>query len=90
MFSAHGTIERANIIRNKATKLPKGYGFIVYSNETDAQTAIQEKNGFLWLGKTIKVSLAIRQSNLKENRKLYITNLPKEFTETQLQSIFEQ
>jgi hypothetical protein len=58
--------------------------------EEDAASAIESKNGFLMGHKKLKVSLARPPSTEIRNCKLYITNLPKEFTEREVLDLFSQ
>eukprot|EP00252_Welwitschia_mirabilis_P009685 TRINITY_DN223_c0_g1_i8.p1 TRINITY_DN223_c0_g1~~TRINITY_DN223_c0_g1_i8.p1 ORF type:complete len:165 (+),score=16.87 TRINITY_DN223_c0_g1_i8:157-651(+) len=44
-FSCFGKIVSVRIIRNSFTKRSKGFGFITYATEEDANTAIKEMNG---------------------------------------------
>lgn len=46
------------IITDNTTKLSKGYGFVKFSSQEDAQKAIAETNGQNVFGKVIKVSNA--------------------------------
>ncbi len=55
LFSAYGTVESATLIIDKTTDLPKGFGFVEMSCESEAQEAIQNLNGTQVEGRTIKV-----------------------------------
>ena len=61
-----------------------------FVREEDAASAIECKNGFLMGHKKLKVSLARPPSTEIRNCKLYITNLPKEFTEREVLDLFSQ
>ena len=61
-----------------------------FVREEDAANAIESKNGFLMGHKKLKVSLARPPSTEIRNCKLYITNLPKEFTEREVLDLFSQ
>ena len=61
-----------------------------FIREEDAIAAIESKNGFLMGHKKLKVSLARPPSTEIRNCKLYITNLPKEFTENEVTDLFSQ
>jgi cold-inducible RNA-binding protein len=41
LFSAHGTVESANVISDKFTGQSRGFGFVEMSSSSEAQTAIQ-------------------------------------------------
>ncbi|MFH1188618.1 MAG: RNA-binding protein [bacterium] len=44
-FAKFGEIEDAVIITDKATGRPKGFGFVTFVNDGDADNAISEMNG---------------------------------------------
>ncbi len=45
MFSAHGTIESAQVIEDRSTGRSKGFGFVEMSSDSEAQAAIDALNG---------------------------------------------
>jgi RNA recognition motif-containing protein len=45
LFSSYGEIEEAVIISDKFSGRSKGFGFVTFKNEADAQKAIAEMNG---------------------------------------------
>ena len=53
-----GTVEKAYIIPDRETGKSKGFGFVVMSNDADAQAAISALNGKDCGGYTVKVSEA--------------------------------
>jgi cold-inducible RNA-binding protein len=58
LFSMFGTVEKAYIIPDRETGRSKGFGFVVMSNDTEAQAAIAALNGKDCGGYTVKVSEA--------------------------------
>jgi RNA recognition motif-containing protein len=58
LFSMFGTVEKAYIITDRETGQSKGFGFVVMSNDADAQAAITALNGKDCGGYTVKVSEA--------------------------------
>ena len=58
LFSVFGPVERAYIITDRETGQSKGFGFVVMSNDADAQAAITALNGKDCRGYTVKVSEA--------------------------------
>ena len=90
MFIEHGDIAVAKVVKDKLSKKSLGYGFVKFVKEEDAASAIESKNGFLMGYKKLKVSLARPPSTEIRNCKLYITNLPKEFTEREVIELFSQ
>jgi RNA recognition motif-containing protein len=62
LFSVFGTVERAYIINDRQTGQSKGFGFVVMSNDAEAQAAIAALNGKECDGYTVKVNEAKTQS----------------------------
>jgi cold-inducible RNA-binding protein len=58
LFSMFGTVEKAYIIVDHETGRSKGYGFVVMSNDAEAQAAIKALNGKDCGGYTVKVDEA--------------------------------
>ena len=58
VFSAHGTVESANVIADKLTGQSRGFGFVEMSSGGEAQTAIQSLNGTQLDGRTLIVNEA--------------------------------
>lgn len=45
MFSAHGTVDSAEVIMDRSTGQSKGFGFVEMSSDQEAQKAIAALNG---------------------------------------------
>ena len=45
-FGPCGTVESVNVIMDRATSQNKGFAFVEMSNDSEAQKAIRELNGF--------------------------------------------
>jgi cold-inducible RNA-binding protein len=58
LFSMFGTVKKAYIIPDHETGRSKGFGFVVMSNDAEAQAAIAALNGKECGGYTVKVSEA--------------------------------
>ncbi len=58
VFGSFGAIEEANVIQNKFSGRSKGFGFVVFTNDEDADKAIAETNDKEFDGRTLKVSEA--------------------------------
>lgn len=58
LFSRFGEIEDSTVILDKFTKRSKGFGFITFVNDTDADSAISEMNGKDADGRDLTVSEA--------------------------------
>ena len=58
LFSAHGTVDSANVISDKFTGQSRGFGFVEMSSNGEAQTAIQSLNGTQFEGRSLTVNEA--------------------------------
>ncbi len=90
MFAQYGEILMTKVVRDKNTKKSLGYGFVKFLKEDDAVYAIDKMNGFSLAQKNLKVSIARPPSLEIRNCKLYVTNLPKEYTEREVVSLFKE
>ena len=57
-FSAYGTVERVNIVTDRATGQPRGFAFVEMTERTEAETAISRLNGAELHGRTLNVNEA--------------------------------
>ncbi len=57
-FSSFGEIEEVVIVTDKFSGRSKGFGFVTFVNEEDAQKAIAEMDGYDLKGRKIAVSEA--------------------------------
>jgi RNA recognition motif-containing protein len=67
LFATVGTVQSAQIIKDKYSGQSKGFGFVEMSTEEEAQTAIKDLNGKEIEGRAIAVNEARPQEN-RENR----------------------
>jgi RNA recognition motif-containing protein len=88
MFQQFGEILTTKVVCDKDSKRSLGYGFVKFANEVDAARAMQSLNGYVIGHKMLKVSIA--RPPTQRNCKLYIANLPKEYSEQQVFSMLEQ
>ncbi len=58
MFSPYGEIEEVVIIKDKYTNRSKGFGFITFSDDEDADKAVAELNGYKLNNREIVVNEA--------------------------------
>lgn len=65
-----------------------GYGFVNYQRAEDADKAINTLNGLRLQNKTIKVSFARPSSEAIKGANLYVSGLPKNMTQIELESLF--
>ena|SRR5437868_6707470 len=57
-FAAHGTVVEANLMMDRATGRPRGFGFITMSTPEEAQAAINALNGKDVDGRALTVNVA--------------------------------
>jgi RNA recognition motif-containing protein len=57
-FAAHGTVTEANLMTDRTTGRPRGFGFVTMGSPEEAQKAIQALNGAMVDGRSITVNEA--------------------------------
>lgn len=57
-FSAHGTVTEANLMMDRMSGRPRGFGFVTMSSEAEAQKAIEAMNGQELDGRALTVNIA--------------------------------
>ncbi len=57
-FAAHGAVVEVNIVTDRATGRPRGFGFVTMSTPEEAQKAIEALNGKDMGGRALNVSIA--------------------------------
>jgi cold-inducible RNA-binding protein len=57
-FAAHGTVTEANMMMDRATGRPRGFGFITMATPEEAQKAIDALNGSQLDGRALTVNEA--------------------------------
>jgi len=57
-FAAHGTVVEANLMTDRTTGRPRGFGFITMSSPEEAQKAIAALNGSQLGGRALTVNVA--------------------------------
>ncbi|XP_064626110.1 ELAV-like protein 3 isoform X13 [Lineus longissimus] len=102
LFSSIGDVESCKLIRDKGTEAGPGqvgqagskagqslgYGFVNYKLADDAEKAIHTLNGLRLQNKTIKVSYARPSSESIKNANLYISGIPKNMNQNDLEHLF--
>lgn len=58
MFAAHGTVTEANLMMDRATGRPRGFGFVTMSTSDEAQSALTALNGQTVDGRALTVNVA--------------------------------
>jgi len=57
-FAAHGTVLETNLMMDRATGRPRGFGFVTMSSPEEAQKAIDALNGKDLGGRALTVNVA--------------------------------
>ena len=57
-FAAHGTVIEANLMVDRMSGRPRGFGFVTMSTPEEAQKAIAALNGKQLDGRTVTVNIA--------------------------------
>lgn len=68
MFAAHGTVTEANLMMDRATGRPRGFGFVTMSTEEEAQKAVEVLNGRSVDGRALTVNMARPREEGSGNR----------------------
>lgn len=75
LFAPLGSLQRVNIVTDRETGIPRGFGFVTFGNDAAAEQAVMQFNGFELFGKAIAVSharskqdMSTRHSGRSENR----------------------
>ena len=57
-FSSYGTVTSVNLITDRETGRPRGFGFVEMSSDAEAQSAMQAMDGQELDGRNLKVNVA--------------------------------
>jgi RNA recognition motif-containing protein len=57
-FAAHGTVTETNLMMDRVTGRPRGFGFVTMSTPEEAQKAIEAMNGKSVDGRALTVNMA--------------------------------
>ncbi|XP_015522581.1 sex-lethal homolog isoform X1 [Neodiprion pinetum] len=90
MFVTIGPVESCRVMKDYKTGYSYGFGFVNYAKADDAATAIATLNGLQVQNKRLKVSLARPSGEEIKETNLYVTNLPRNITESQIDNIFSK
>ncbi|KAJ8974945.1 hypothetical protein NQ317_011507 [Molorchus minor] len=82
-------VESIKIMRDYKTGYSFGFGFVKYATPEDALKAIEVLNGFNFRNKRLKVSYSRPPGTDMKDSNLYITNLPKDVTEQEVDNLFK-
>jgi len=56
LFAAHGTIESANVVTDRYTNESRGFGFVEFARQEEAEKAISALDGTEQFGRQLKVN----------------------------------
>ena len=57
-FAAHGTVLEANLMVDRVSGRPRGFGFVTFSSPEEAQRAVEAMNGAQLGGRPLTVNIA--------------------------------
>jgi RNA recognition motif-containing protein len=69
LFAEYGEIASVNLIMDRFSGRPKGFGFIDMPNNSEADTAIKALNRSMFKGREIKVNQVQPQKKNKRSRR---------------------
>lgn len=58
LFTPHGQVDSAQVVRDRYTDQPRGFGFVEMPGRSEAVAAISALNGSEYLGRTLEVNEA--------------------------------
>lgn len=88
LFASQGDVESCRLIRDKETRQSLGYAFINYHKAEDAEKAVNKLNRLKIHNKTLKVSYARPSSTSIKFSNLYVSGLPRHYTQKDLVALF--
>lgn len=67
-FAAHGTVVETNLMMDRATGRPRGFGFVTMGSPEEAQKAISAMNGAALDGRDLTVNEARPKADRPQGR----------------------
>jgi len=69
LFAAHGSVESASVVRDRASDSSRGFGFVEMATQQEAEKAIAALNSTEFQGRSLNVNLAKpREDRSRGNR----------------------
>lgn len=68
-FAKCGTVTEAKVISDRDTGRSKGFAFVTFESDDQAQRAISEYDGLDFMGRKLKVSIAESKPREKNNNR---------------------
>ncbi|KAK2963174.1 putative Polyadenylate-binding protein [Blattamonas nauphoetae] len=90
LFSQYGALVSCKLVTSRVTGESLGYGFVEYSAPEEAKLAIQTLNRATIENKTLKVSYARNPSPELRDTNLFVSGLPDDLGQPQLEQLFSQ
>jgi len=87
MFKSIGPLKASKVIRDKATGLSYGYGFVEYISPEHSQRAVDTLDGLNLQSKRIKVAHARVSQDVRPSN-LYVSGLPHQLGDAELTALF--
>ncbi len=73
LFEKYGEVTSVKIVKDKATRQNKGFGFVDMPDEDAVRNAIHELNGTELMGRTLEVSVSAKKEVPKPKTNFKIT-----------------
>ncbi|PLK43368.1 MULTISPECIES: RNA-binding protein [unclassified Emticicia] len=87
LFEKYGEVTSVKIVKDKATRQNKGFGFVDMPDEDAVRNAIHELNGTELMGRVIEVGLSAKKEVPKPVKNFKINHLGKATTERSFRGI---
>lgn len=89
-FSQYGSVEEAQIMRERYTGKSRGFGFVTFASSADAQHAIAAEH--VIDGRRCEAKLALPEGKVGSARttRIFVARIPSSVTDPQFRSYFEQ
>lgn len=90
LFAQFGDVVKCRLICDKATGKSKGYGFVKFANERQAEAATKALNGHGMEQKILRVNPAnpAYQKHAAQPANVYVAGIPKSYTKQELFQMF--
>ncbi len=73
-FAAHGTVTETNLMMDRMSGRPRGFGFVTMSTPEEAQKAIAALNGAQWMAVPSPSMLPSRVKNVRRPAAAVVVN----------------
>ncbi len=71
IFSKFGELSEVTVLRERDTNRSKGFGFVTFTNDKEAETAINEMNGKELMGRALTVNEARPKEDRPQQRRSF-------------------